>query len=505
MERNAKRVVLNHARGMILFSVLNSTTQTVLQAMIIRESKKIYDDFQETCSGQGSQSRITRENIVLLLLHNFAMVMHIFALMRSSDVFDLFLFTLFGLSAGCGFTQYFRDMLNCEEPCDCSERKTRVGLETARLVLALVFLIFVGLTTFLRSSNYNPGAPVYKASVPTVLFLGVGLVILAIDAKPDPLSWPLLFLWIVFAAFSIFISIVLPVLYRHLLKGQEDNAPASKPTDDAETRSTFESNIRTLSQTLPSDPFASFAQRDSIGIHETPVALSSSSATVGEYKPDHVADLFSVIPTSRSESILPEETRSAQYSFGAETFNSAVPIRDASMDESPWAPEVGQSSRALRDSLDTTSSMGTAFIAEIGSQLSPPDNRHTPLPPNEDANEDLHVTSRHSISMQPMETFPSSLPDGDNQSMTESYLSPSVSTVPPSHSPSVSINTLSVPLYTDGPYSYRPRYDTLSSDGTCETLPSYHSRQNSHTLPDLLGRPPMPPNIGSLPALPPSY
>ncbi|KAL0061298.1 hypothetical protein AAF712_011874 [Marasmius tenuissimus] len=65
--------------------------------------------------------------------------------------------------------------------------------------------------------------------------------------------------------------------------------------------------------------------------------------------------------------------------------------------------------------------------------------------------------------------------------------------------PTATSNSTSVPPYSAGPY--RERRDTITSNGTYETLPSYHSRRSTQNLADM-GVPPISRIVRSLPPLP---
>ncbi|KAF9262776.1 hypothetical protein L218DRAFT_381537 [Marasmius fiardii PR-910] len=493
MGRALKKVVTSsRARSMILFSILNAVAQLALQGMLIQETNKAYQNLQGFCLSQSAFSRsmsaTKRENFVLGLLHIFALVMHIVALMSSSSVFNLFLLVLFTLSTGSGFTQLY--IFRCEESCDCSKQTTLVKLGIARLTLAMIFLaIFIGFAAFLSTSVFNPRETYHKASIPTLLFFVTGIAVLAVEGRPTTLSSPFFCLWIAFALLALFIAVVLTISRHYLLK---DEVPVARTIKNPKTSSLSSTiNIPLSSQTITSDD-VSLTRRDPVRFHEVPIARLSTS------EPRYRAmDPFSEL--SVSESILVETTRSTRTSVGTDTFLSIE-----TMDPTP-IPEIDWPLQRPQESVHTTSSTYTTSPAEISDlQSSPPcDNRLVPLPPSE--GEDLHGTSsapRHlTSSHQPLENPFCE----DDEPVAVSASSPSLCSYPttPSRSPSVSNSTPTVPPYTYGSYNHLPRRDTLTSNGTYETLPSYHSRQSSSTLPDFLDARPTRRGVRSLPPLPP--
>ncbi|KAK1235535.1 hypothetical protein PQX77_001239 [Marasmius sp. AFHP31] len=244
---------------------------------------------------------------------------------------------------------------------------------------------------------------------------------------------------------------------------------------------------------------------------------SLSSSIIGNtgYSTDAEEATPVITETRAKRNSVSTEAHSIQYSLATESLHSASASR-ASLDETRSLPRTDLARRSTNHSLrlsrhsqrlEPSYSRSTALPSsanlrleqEEEEQLSDPclprDERDDNTSPSNDGRSD-DVPRTPAFTYTPASETP---PSSNESHPPSSFTLPSRSQSAVTRRPTASSNSTSVPPYSAGPY--RERRDTIASDGTYETLPSYHSRRSTQTHADL-GVTPISRIVRSLPPLP---
>ncbi|KAL0573534.1 hypothetical protein V5O48_008419 [Marasmius crinis-equi] len=501
------REFIKSPRAIIILSTLYTIVQLALQATLINVGNKELRELPEGCvDSEDFRSRTMWENIILIPLHVLAWAMHFHATSRSLTDFLPFLTILFAVSFGSSLAQF----MEAGTTLTCTNQ-AMANTEAGRLVLsAISFAYFV---------YYNLNVSVlptrlYMASIPTFTFLTLGSVVLAVAPRHKS-STGFLWVWVACAIISGVLSTVLLLARRAILR---NTIPMNltPPYDLARQPSPLVTNIQLTKSlpSLPNDTDQVAPARRSLMVKEAPSASRSPSMFVSTgYSTTETSSTL----TSKKRESVSTETRSGRTSVGAETFRTA-PASRSSVDtmmtplEEPQSPAVDVPIQRL--------SQGHQRVMSSYVQSTPPSEeeeedlpsrehelRNPDSPANEHYDIPTHPNQRTDDTSPTSPMPPPDMPEDEPPSPVNASYPPSSFTFPtlphppPSRSPSASSSTPTVPPYS-GPYSHRERRDTLASNRTYETLPSYHSRRSTQTLADMVV-PPSPRNIRSLPPLPP--
>ncbi|KAK1218604.1 hypothetical protein PQX77_018704 [Marasmius sp. AFHP31] len=117
--------------------------------------------------------------------------------------------------------------------------------------------------------------------------------------------------------------------------------------------------------------------------------------------------------------------------------------------------------------------------SQHSSQGEPGNNPLAPSPTSSDSSDDVPFSPRSTGTP----VFDSPSPLSIKNHPPSSFGFPNRSDSSFSHPPSVASSTTTAPFYSGGPY-HRARCDSLASNQTYETLPSYHSRRSTQTFTD---------------------
>ncbi|KAF9262775.1 hypothetical protein L218DRAFT_381548 [Marasmius fiardii PR-910] len=452
---------LNFTYVAIAISVLNAVVQVELQTVLLVMVTNAYRDrcIEDVLSLQSSD--LVWETAPIIPLHIIALSMQ--TLKHSSTSFVSFLLILFGLSFASGVTQLAHIITECgARVCGtCSATTGIIPVAISRACLSFFALVILTLWTIHREPSLIKESAT-KASLITIVFLVLGTVAIVAGGRQGTAS-PFFYLWLGFTIFSFVVAIGIS-LSRDFLHRNELVTNA----EDLPTRRNPHSGVNIpVSQTLPSST------------NTTPLGQNNSMAHFGGL----FASSYSMGPSAglgaRSSILSASRRRSnsggaqtVQSSIGTQTLHAAVhprlSTRNASTIEPISEPEVGRSPRR-HELAYTMSSAGPASSTGNDSQPIPLfASRYPALPPSDGAH-GTHLIPSHGAMENPFGDIDQSFPSPR----------PHLSTTAPSRSSSVSTSTLAVPPYTYGPYSHRPiRSNTLTSNGTYDTLPSYHSRQS---------------------------
>ncbi|KAG7096009.1 hypothetical protein E1B28_006691 [Marasmius oreades] len=511
MEYKLYRQLFESAKSRIVFSILNTVLQVALQACLIPVTRNSNEDLAGAgCFQAGALdwSDSLLENSLLISLHLLALSLHIFSVKNNSPSFAPLLLILFGLSFGSSITQ-LAQFAQIAPQCKVT---LSVMIASFRLFFSSIFLIVLVVWMIpWRSSFIKEFA--LKTSICTLWYIVAGTSLVAHNIS-------LFCTWVAFAS-----ALVLDILIRESLSRRALRKDAPPTTSAAETpREDSHVDVRmgVPSQTLPSTTYVSVGQSSlTSGPFEGPVAHSQTGPTISSKSSPEIR---SSVLTAYTNSKLSTEASSVRSSIGVETFHTAVHPRSSMSSGSIStvgrleSPDREQTTIRVRDSARPprlyVGSSPRASVAEEELQPSgPSDNEQLSLC----RREGIHRPPSHRLSGSSSSAVNAYLPatrDGEDlQSQSSGEPEPaetegmtpfpsSSSPTPPT--PSVSSSTPTVPPYTEGPYVYRQRHDTLASHGTYETLPSYHSRRSSQTLAEMLNGPPQTPrHVRSLPPLPP--
>ncbi|KAF9262774.1 hypothetical protein L218DRAFT_381541 [Marasmius fiardii PR-910] len=529
------KFLFNSVKATVGFSVLNTVLQVVLQAVLIPVGSKAYNS--QSCLGtERSSFGLLSENILLIALHLLALSLHIIAVTRSLTSFIPYLLILFGLSLGSSVAQLVQVVLRCQN-CGggvCPTVSGTAAVTATRFCLSLgFFIVLVLFMTPWKASFIKQSAK--RASIPSFIYLVAGTV--AIGTGGDITLF--FYVWVGFTAVLAVTAIGLSLMH-HALRGPNTPTITRTITVDPSRRNLHSEVHNPVSwQRQPSIRSASLAQTQSNSIttgHEDPVDYSMASATSRSSKAGWET-LSSALTSTRRES-KSTEVNSMRSSVGEETFHTAVhsrrtSIRSVSTVQVPSSepiPDVEQSSDSarVRDSVRSVSDADVSPQASVSVVVA--DEPQPPRSPSHEQLLSLHSEITHNSAL-PSRRFTTSAVSAEQTSIVPNisrenrqsepprplvlriepspFPSSSSSPVPPpSPTRSVAASTPTVPPYPYSPYSYRPRHDTLASNRTYETLPSYHSRRSSQTLADIMAPGPSTPRNGnsyirSLPPLPP--
>ncbi|KAK1235534.1 hypothetical protein PQX77_001238 [Marasmius sp. AFHP31] len=257
------------------------------------------------------------------------------------------------------------------------------------------------------------------------------------------------------------------------------------------------------------------------------ISTQSSASSMIENPGHSTNETASEANGEEQGSVLTKTQDSSRYSQGSESFYTAAPSH-ASVDTARSPTQAGIGGFSGID--------GSIRRSLYSHRRSPSNARHTPpLSSNSshldheggEEGEEVEVPNSPHFSLgEPADSPLSSTGDHSDDAPFTSHTAgtpvhesppPSVESYPPSsfvfpsrtHSPIVrppttASSATTAPPYSPGPYHpYRGlRRDTLASNQTYETLPSYHSRRSTQTLADMV-LPTTTHNFRSLPPLPP--
>ncbi|KAK1235536.1 hypothetical protein PQX77_001240 [Marasmius sp. AFHP31] len=483
-------------RVTIVVFTLHAIAQVALQTTLILVGKKAYQELTEADCGldpgseaiSNMQSRAMWENIALILLHTFAWMLYVYTTLRSLSLHVPFVAILFATSFGSSLAQYMSmGTLSCTE----GALARMLIAETARHILSAVatgYLIFW--SVHWNASLLPQATPV--ASLSTCGFLVLGIVVMALAPKgrtPGPVLW----VWLGFAVVCACLSIVLLLARRFMLK--EPDHGSADPTNDFLLRqsASFVGALASTSSPKSSDP-APFVGPPTAA-HKASAAPLSTPAI--EY---HTSLEGSMTDYPRDQRDLGSTHNSNRLVGCVETFNVTLdPVRAPTDEENLLSVDrytstsrevqrqgVAHVEVAPYSSSDNSSSAVEEDISNRNDHdtrlrfVSDRDNAPSPQPPPST----LNSPHRPSPSAQ---RYP-----------PVSYAFSDRSRSPISRSSTTASSTPTVPPYSAGPYPFNGRRDTLSSDHTYETLPSYHSRRSTQTFLSMSTH-----GVRSLPPIPP--
>ncbi|ESK92090.1 hypothetical protein Moror_10262 [Moniliophthora roreri MCA 2997] len=442
-------------------------TQTALQASLYTVEDKSYNDFEGTCVVRGFSlpemiSRGRQENICLIILHIWSLVVVLTTLLRPSVIQIPFLFVMLGLSVASGLAQYLQTtrLLSLCPPCDSTSchMDQRLWLHTARLILSIVFLCYslILLWKFQRKALVN--GTLWKASASSILLVGIGMLILSLDAESSGptrarrnfSAWPFFYVFVAFSIIIILVSMTLAFMRRSVALSAESITQQELPLPTSRRRSKSLPRIH--------DEDIELAEKQSV-IRDTPDRDEPSrfKSVDSTRESSTIQEIDSPFPASKRSSQIP----SVRSSIASKSFHTAANSYTSSIDGEEPRPDEDDS--IPFPSADTRSSRidASSLRVEIPGIRQPSNDT-------------------------PSMVTPTSPPEPDLPTPPASASVPAQASVPA--------------------YSRRDRRDTLGtlgSDRTYETLPSYHSRRSTQTLPDTIGTPITPRFVRSLPPLPP--
>ncbi|KAG7096010.1 hypothetical protein E1B28_006692 [Marasmius oreades] len=515
------RQLFKSAKSRIVFSSLNTVLQVALQASLT--TRKVYEDLAVASCLQLDALGwfdFVVDNILLISLHLLALALHIISVKNNTPSFAPFLLILFGLSFGSSISQLVQlaQIASQCKACDaiCSTQKV-VTIATFRLCFSLTFVtvLMIWMTPW-RSSFIKDLA--WKTYISVLAYLVCGTVLLAYKQfHNSAVFWA----WVAFTAAHLLVtSIVGMLVSRRALR--KNTPPMTSAAESPKEDPDADIRMGALSEMLPYTTYASVGQSSLTSgpfenPFEDPIAHLQIGAAISSVSK---LEIRSSVVTAYTNSRLSTDAFSARSSIDAETVHTAVHSRSSMSSSSvsvagrSQSPDREQtSSIRVHDSRCTIlypNSSSSASAAEEEAQSSRSSD-------SELRRKGTHVTPSHRFSYSSssaVNAYPLATRDGEDlQSQSSGEPEPaetegmtpfpnSSSPTPPT--PSVSSSTPTIPPYTEGPYAYGQRRDTLASYGTYETLPSYHSRSSSQMLTEVLNGPPTPRHVRSLPPLPPS-
>ncbi|KAG7096008.1 hypothetical protein E1B28_006690 [Marasmius oreades] len=523
MECNLNRQLFKSAKSRIVFSVLNTVLQVALQVCLIPVTRKVYEDLADASCFQldalGWFDSLV-DNILLISLHLLALALHIISARKNNTLsFAPLLLILFGLSLGSSVAQLAR-IINlqckaCDGICSTSSTAGMVVTTTLRFCLSLTFLtVLMAWMTPWRSSFIKDFA--WKTYISILAYLVGGAVLLAYKQFHDSAVF---WVWVTFTATLLLVTSIGMALSRRALRKNTPPMTSAAESPKEDSHADIDIRVGASSQTLPSTTYVSVGQSSSTsGPLEGPIAHFQIGAAISS---ESKLEIRSSVLTAYANSKLSTEASSARSSIGVETLHTAVYSRSSMSSSSlsvaarSQSPDREQTSIRVRDS-----ARRTTLYTDSSPRASVAEEEPQPSRSSDSEQFSREGTPSHRFSGSSSSTVnvysPATWDGEDLQSQSSGepepaetegmimtpFPSSSSPTAPPT--PSEPSSTPTVPSYTEGPYAYRRRHDTLASYGTYETLPSYHSRRSSQTLAELMNfGPPTPRHVRSLPPLPP--
>ncbi|KAJ8083419.1 hypothetical protein PM082_009291 [Marasmius tenuissimus] len=493
---------------------LHAITQVVLQTTLILVGNKAYHQLSETNCGSDTSSeafsnlrlRAMSENIALFLLQIFAWILYVYTTLHSS-LHVPFVAILSATSFGSSLAQYISaGALSCSN----QELAMMLRLQSARhILLAFATSYLVFWSVYWNTSLLAQVTPV--TSLSTTAFLLFGMVLMAVAPRsgtPGLVLW----VWLGFAAVCVLLCIISLFARRCTLK-HSDHGAADPSIDFLLGRST--SSVSVGAQPLTARP--------SLPNPSTPTLPPTRPVAVGK-----------VLRAFRSSYVLENHTSSARSvsdrsgekrdsgSTGTSSRLSVFHVTHDAMRE-PTDEEISSSAHGPPTSpREVQRQMACAEVIPH----STPGNSFPPVEEDMPSSRDDNDTQLRSVGSRDNSSVPRSAPATLN-SPSDRRPSPSSERSPPSSytlsdrsrspisRPSTAVS--SVPPYSAGPYSFGEWRDTLLSDHTYETLPSYHSRRSTQTFATTSGLstsrgvrslppiPPLPPSLSSVISSSPSF
>ncbi|KAK1235517.1 hypothetical protein PQX77_001254 [Marasmius sp. AFHP31] len=382
-------------------------------------------------------------------------------------------------------------------------------LQSARhILLALATSYLVFWSVYWNASLLAQVTPV--TSLSTIAFLLFGMVLMAVAPRsgtPGLVLW----VWLGFAAVCVLLCIISLFARRSVLKHSHHGA-VDPSIDFLLGRSTSSAGTKPLASrrslpnpsapTLP--PSQPAAVRKSLRASRSSYVLENNTSSVRSMS-DHSREKRDSGATGTSSRL------STSYVTHDAVRESTEEETSLSVDRLTPSPREVQRQNVARAEVLPYSSSGSS---------PPPVEEDTPSSRDDDD------TPLHSVNSRDNFPVPRPAPAASN-SPSPRQPSPSSERSPPSSytfsdrsrspitRPSTAVS--SVPPYSAGPYSFDERRDTLLSDHSYETLPSYHSRRSTQTFATTSGLstsrgvrslppiPPLPPSLSSIISSSPSF
>ncbi|KAK1228258.1 hypothetical protein PQX77_008703 [Marasmius sp. AFHP31] len=389
---------------------------------------------------------------------------------------------------------------------------------TARLVFSATWFGFYVLRMVYQKElpfllDESPHIP----AIATITFIGLGIITAMgvtgdrVEAAPWP--WPFLWLWMVFAAITtLFYVALLLVYFFHLKRAAPPEAEPPTRSDYTMERQMSLASSFCLSKpvpALPKQPGSRPLSRETVALQrEFPKSQSTSIITNAECSVGIEEPVSDVSGTGTKLDSALTETRQSRYSLASESFRPA-PASRASLDTVKLLPPIGPAC------LSTTH---FPRHSRHGQLLGPEYARPLPLPSSDYLNVEQEEEGGNPSKQRSPQGEHVANPPRSNNNLKLAPKGPlsSNGTHPPSsftfsggsqpsisRSPTAISNSIAAPAYSAGPD--RERRDTLASNQTYETLPSYHSRRSTQALTDMTisSTPHTIVSLPPLPALPP--
>ncbi|KAJ8083436.1 hypothetical protein PM082_009310 [Marasmius tenuissimus] len=320
--------------------------------------------------------------------------------------------------------------------------------------------------------------------------------------RVETASSPFLWLWIVFAAITTLFYVALLLVYYFQLKRGAPQ-PTTRIDGTMERQTSLPAGPYSAPQALPKQPCSRALSQSASIFTDT-----DWSVDIEEAAPD-----VSSTGTKLDSALI--ETRQSRCSLASESFRTASASR-ASLDTVKLPPPIGpaclSTTRSLRPSRRSqllgpgyahplpSPSSDDSFVEQEGVGKDPSNQRspraeHVAHPPCSNNNRTDNVPRALAPPYKPATQTLLSL---DRTHPPSSFTFP-VGPQSISRSPIATSSSTATPAYSASPY--RERRDTLASNQTYETLPSYHSRRSTQALADMTISS-TPHNMRSLPSLP---